>query len=363
MAMRSGLGAWLRTYPKRGARLALVATAALLGPGACGGRPPPEPRPVAPVSRLSMIELTRLHGEAMRRLQGAGSPAETAAAIRQLELVAEEGHAPSQYELGRLHVAGRLVPRDPVKALALFRRAAEQGHGPAQTQVGHAFLLGLGGLASDPAQAVAWYEKAAAQGDPEAMFDLARLLEAGRGVEPAPRRAAVLYERAAALGWTRARAHLGIMHIEGRGVPRDLAKGQELLAAAARQEDPVALYRLALLRDSGVGGGRDPMAARRLLAHAADLGLVEAQVALARSYLALALGAPDLEQGLLWLEIAERHAETSAQRRQIAELRDAVRPRVEPTDLERARALARIWQPRPTSAAARHLDGGWSPSI
>ncbi len=89
----------------------------------------------------------------------------------------------------------------------------------------------------DTTLAFAWYRRAADAGMPEAEFNVAVMLDSGRGVRPDLAEAAIWYARAATHGNHRAAYNLGLLYEDGQGVPQnpDLARAyfaQSDLAAA-----------------------------------------------------------------------------------------------------------------------------------
>ena len=56
----------------------------------------------------------------------------------------EAGDAEAQYLLGCQYYAGQGVPRDYVRAAALYQAAAEQGYAAAQLNLGGMYYAGLG---------------------------------------------------------------------------------------------------------------------------------------------------------------------------------------------------------------------------
>ena len=90
----------------------------------------------------------------------------------------------------------------------------------------------------DTTLAFAWYRRAADAGMPEAEFNVAVMLDSGRGVRPNLAEAAIWYARAATHGNHRAAYNLGLLYEDGQGVPKnlDLARAYFALSdlAAAR---------------------------------------------------------------------------------------------------------------------------------
>lgn len=76
-------------------------------------------------------------------------------------------------------------------------------------------------LGSDTALAFGTYLKAARLGLPEAEFNVAVMLDSGRGVRADVVRAAAWYARAAAHGNRRAAYNLALLYSNGEGVPRN----------------------------------------------------------------------------------------------------------------------------------------------
>jgi hypothetical protein len=109
--------------------------------------------------------------------------------------------------------------------------------------------LDLTGGPTGASQAFALYRRAAEAGLPEAQFNVAVMLDSGRGVTADMREAAIWYARAAANGNRRAAFNLGQLYQSGDGVPRNLDLARQWFA---RSSLPAARARLvALPRDTG----------------------------------------------------------------------------------------------------------------
>ena len=120
----------------------------------------------------------------------------------------------------------------------------------------------------DTTVAFAWYRRAADAGMSEAEFNVAVMLDSGRGVRPDLAEAAVWYARAATHGNHRAAYNLGLLYEDGQGVPQnydlahayfaesDLAAAHSHLAAqrpqAARDAAPSAPTVLAPLANASI---------------------------------------------------------------------------------------------------------------
>jgi len=80
------------------------------------------------------------------------------------KVLAEQGNAIAQFNLGEFYAKGLGVEKDPKEALKLFQKSAESGFVRAQSRLGMVYHFGLG-VEKDPKEALNWYRKAAAQGD------------------------------------------------------------------------------------------------------------------------------------------------------------------------------------------------------
>ena len=81
-------------------------------------------------------------------------------ALREFRLLAEQGDAAAQYNLGLMYINGWGVPQDHAEAVKWFRKAANQGFAIAQTYLGFMYFKGEG-VPQDYAEAVRWYRRAA----------------------------------------------------------------------------------------------------------------------------------------------------------------------------------------------------------
>ncbi len=84
----------------------------------------------------------------------------------------------------------------------------------------------------DSTLAYAWYRRAADAGMPEAEFNVAVMLDSGRGVRPDLAEAAIWYARAATHGNHRAAYNLGLLYEDGQGVPQNFDLARAYFAAS-----------------------------------------------------------------------------------------------------------------------------------
>jgi TPR repeat protein len=87
-----------------------------------------------------------------------------------------------------------------------------------------------------------YLQEAAALGEPQAQFQLARLLESGDGIEQDQKLAFENYQKAADQGHLWALTFLGLCFQRGTGTAPDLKRGFECFAKAAREGVPLAMH-------------------------------------------------------------------------------------------------------------------------
>jgi hypothetical protein len=88
-------------------------------------------------------------------------------------VLADQGDAEAQFNLGVMYRFGRSVPEDDAEAVKWYRLAADQGAASAQYNLGLMYVYGRG-VPEDDAEAVKWYRLAADQGHPPAWLVLHR---------------------------------------------------------------------------------------------------------------------------------------------------------------------------------------------
>jgi TPR repeat protein len=134
-------------------------------------------------------------------------------------------------------------------------------------------MLGLGYMSLNPEKsrfkperAVAMFSAAAKNGEPEAMFELAKLYEKGIGTPQDLEEALRLYQKSAELGFADAINDLGFLYYQGGiGLKRDPQKAVALFLKAADLRHPQAMFNAAALIDDGVVAGKGPEDAARYL--------------------------------------------------------------------------------------------------
>ena len=173
--------------------------------------------------------------------------------------------------------------------------------------------------AGDHAKAVELWAPLAEGGDAIAQYSLGKVLEnGGGGVERNLAEAAKWYDRAAGQGVPAAQNNLGLMYAQGRGVPRDSARAARLWLSAADKDHVIAQFNLGLAYYRGEGVEEDKTVAVRWFRRASELGLADAQYALAQ-IMRVGLIEGDEGEALIWYQLAadQGHAKAKAQAEQL----------------------------------------------
>lgn len=92
---------------------------------------------------------------------------------------AAAGEAEAQFELAKIYERGTGVDPDPKRALELYKASADQGYADALNDLGFLYFQGGLGLAPDQAKGIEYFQKAAALRHPEAMFNMAGMIDGG----------------------------------------------------------------------------------------------------------------------------------------------------------------------------------------
>ena len=187
----------------------------------------------------------------------------------------------------------------------------------------------------------------AASGDPRGENGLGVLYVRGQGLEQDLERAVELFRSAAEKGLRSAQKNLGEMYAEGIGMDRDDAAALHWFNLAAAQDDPGAQLGLGMMYGEGRGVVRDYAKAMEWFRKSAEQGNAEAQANIGHLYRAGYGVERDYVLAYAWYGVAAAN-----DFRMGPELRESVAEYLTPSQLERARAIARgIWK----SLGARDL--------
>ena len=226
-----------------------------------------------------------------------------ATALHELRLLAEQGDAKAQFNLGVMYAKGGGVPQNDRQAVFWWRKAAEQGLVEAQYNLGLMYANGKG-VPQNDRQAVFWWRKAAEQGYAEAQYNLGVNYDRGKGVPQNDRQAVFWYHKAAEQGLAGAQYNLGVMYDNGEGVPQNDRQAVFWWRKAAEQGDAKAQFNLGVMYDKGEGVPQNDRQAVFWYRKAAEQGLAKAQFNLGVRY-AKGEGVPkDFVQAYAWYNLA-----------------------------------------------------------
>tara|TARA_B100000686_G_C16616021_1_gene876506 strand:- start:307 stop:900 length:594 start_codon:yes stop_codon:yes gene_type:complete len=129
---------------------------------------------------LSLISFSSWGADFQKGLDAYGS-GDYATALREWRLLAEQGHAIAQFNLGVMYDKGEGVLQDNKTAVKWYTLAAEQGHANAQFSLGRMYAKGQG-VTQDYKTAVKWFTLAAEQGHAAAQTGLGLMYAIGDSV-------------------------------------------------------------------------------------------------------------------------------------------------------------------------------------
>lgn len=157
---------------------------------------------------------------------------------------ARNGDVARQLQLALAYRYGSAgVAQNNAEALVWLGKAAAADSVQAQLILGDAYLKGELGLEKQPLVGMQWLRKAADRGSPDAQFNLANVLEQGRGVPASPGEAASLYEKAARSGHKFSAWRLARMLERGIGSASNLVEAQVWYRVGGSPDDAERLRR------------------------------------------------------------------------------------------------------------------------
>jgi TPR repeat protein len=169
-------------------------------------------------------------------MNGAGVARNQDRGIRWLELASADGLTKADMVLAYAYVNGDGRPADPARAAVYFTKAAQNGNHEAEWRLGGILRDGKG-VPADPVQAAAWMRKAAGAVS-QAATELARMYQAGIGVDRDLEQAKSYFHNAARAGDCEAMDGLARMYENGEGAKPDLRLAQVFYTLAARDASP-----------------------------------------------------------------------------------------------------------------------------
>ena len=207
-----------------------------------------------------------------------GDPKDDGPALAELQAEIEKGNADARYRMALHQLKGgnTLIARNTAAALATLTTLADGGMVQAQEALGIAYLGH--GIPRDTARAAKWLRKAAEQNATAAQFSLARLLQAGDGVQRNEREAFEWYGKAGRAGLLQANLALTEMMLNS-GEQAAIGRAVEWLQ---KQTHPSAQFVLAECYEYGRGVPQNMARAKELYRLADKGGKAKARLALQR---------------------------------------------------------------------------------
>lgn len=224
-------------------------------------------------------------------------------AFERYYIVARQGDANAQYELGDCYLEGRGVKQNEVLAFKWFHQAANQGQVDAQNMLGRCYVEGWG-VEADETKAIECYRKATDQGLAAALYNLGVCYYDGLGVKKDETLAFKWFCKAAKQGYAEAQNRLGLCYLNGRGVEKDESLAFKWFRKAAKQGDADAQNMLGRCYEEGWGVEVDETKAVEWYREAADQGLAVAQSNLGNCYLYGRGVEENKTTATYWLELA-----------------------------------------------------------
>lgn len=150
-------------------------------------------------------------------------------------LLAKEGNAKAQYNVGLLYALGKGAQKSVSNARKWYEKAAKQGNAKAQYNLGKLYHDTAQHDAHAYEKAKYWYEKAVQGGVVEANNNLASLYIDGLGVKKDEKKAVELLEEAATKGNAAAELNLAVLYAWGEEITHDKMKAYENLKSALKK--------------------------------------------------------------------------------------------------------------------------------
>ncbi len=211
---------------------------------------------------------------------------------------AETGNAQRRLELAQELWNGGAFTRDRDAAEIWYELAALDGNCAAQLKLGDMWRIGLNGRYSARIAAF-WYRQAAESYSPEGLYRLGCCYRDGEGVSRNQKRWIALMHRAADAGSLKSMLVLGDQYLAGGSVSRNWRRAVQWYCSAAEAGDVASTFLIGqIYRHGGYGVERDLNRAIVYFRIAAEQGVWQAQVELARTLLSMD---PESAEAVRWL--------------------------------------------------------------
>lgn len=204
------------------------------------------------------------------------------------------------------------MPPNYEKAIRCFEKAASCNDPDALYNLGAMYQAGQG-VKHDPTKAIYWFKKAAEVGNSDAQFILGMLYKAGEHVTQNQATAAKWLHMAAEQGDPEAQFYLGSMYRDGEGVKQSELEAIKWLEKSANQGDSRAQSDLGVIYQTGSEDIQNHSKAVKWYQKAADQGNLDAQYNLGCMYQSGIGTAKDISKAIYWFEQAAQQEQMGAQ--------------------------------------------------
>lgn len=225
-------------------------------------------------------------------------------ALQYWELSAEKGHNITQLIIGVIYAQGIEVEKDINKAKYYLSKASENGNIKAQL-----YLAQLYFDEKNYKEAINFFRKAANQNNKTAKFKLARMYEAGEGVEKDLDEAIKLYKESTTIEMNEVQNSIGIEFYNNE----EYNKAFEYYQEAAKKGNMYGQYNLGLLYLQGLGVTKDSKEAFEWLRKSAEQGNREAQNQLGNMYFNGDGVEKNIHEAMKWAEKSAQQGNTNSQ--------------------------------------------------
>ncbi|WP_133140780.1 tetratricopeptide repeat protein [Legionella genomosp. 1] len=239
------------------------------------------------------------------RLYGYGELKNNALALRYFTDAAQKGYMPAQELLARYYLQ---KGKDPAQAFQWFKKLADADNTAAQMYCAAAYIYGYG-VKQNTDMGRRYFIEAAKNGNPIAQFAVADHFLDSRDSRN-KKLGLIWLNKAAEQNNPKALVKLGELYAAGGIVTRDLAKAKQLMEQAANQNYTPAMVSLGELAQKQNNFAE----AKDWFSRAAEANNIDAQLDLAKFYLAATNPQQDVDSGFMWMLKAAQNGSMDAQK-------------------------------------------------
>ncbi len=182
-----------------------------------------------------------------------------------------------------------------------------------QRNLGIKYRFGQEAMPPNYEKAIQCFEKAASCNDPDSLYNLAAMYQAGQGVKHDPNKAIYWFKRAAEVGNSDAQFVLGMLYKAGEHVTQNQATAAKWLHMAAEQGDPEAQFYLGSMYRDAEGVKQSELEAIRWLEKSANQGDNRAQSDLGVIYQTSSKAIQNHSKAVKWYQKSAEQGNSNAQ--------------------------------------------------